>query len=167
MKNSTFILLIISAFAAGFIVKTLVLKQKTDTMPEVENDSRKLDEQLIRKTEASYDSAWQQGNIEGLLACFTDDAILISPRGDEAFGKDQIRDLFTGFLSHEARNTKHTSSITRISFISNDVAIVDGEAFIDGKENLSTAVKHHRFVDVLIRKGDIWLIAQIRAFAIN
>ncbi|MES1181400.1 MAG: hypothetical protein ABUL44_01255, partial [Flavobacterium sp.] len=67
----------------------------------------------------------------------------------------------------EGKSTKHTSRITRINFVTDDVAVVDGEAFIEGAENLSAAVMQHRFVDVLVRKGDIWLIAQIRAFAIK
>ena len=167
MKNATLLILIIVAFFAGFAVKTLMPKQKIDTMPEIKKADRKLDEQLIRKTEASYDSAWQQGNIESLMGCFTDDAVLISPRGDVAIGKKQIRNLFTDFLSEEAKTTKHTSRITRISFVSNDVAVVDGEAFIEGAENLSAAVTHHRFIDVLVRNGNSWLISQIRAFAIN
>ena len=136
-------------------------------MPEIKKTDKKLDEQLIRTTEASYDSAWQQGNIEGLMVCFTDDAVLISPRGDEAVGKEQIRKLFTDFLAREGKSTKHTSRVTRISFVTNDVAVVDGEAFIEGGENLSTAVKKHRFIDVLVRHGNGWLISQIRAFAIN
>ncbi len=152
---------------AGIAVKTLMPKQKIETMPEIKKANRNLDEQLIRKTEASYDSAWQQGNIENLIVCFTEDAVLISPRGDEAFGKQQIRNLFTDFLGREGKSTKHKSRITRISFVSNDVAVVDGEAYIEGAENLSTAVMHHRFIDVLVRKGDVWLISQVRAFAIN
>jgi uncharacterized protein (TIGR02246 family) len=165
MKNATLLFLIILAFLAGFAVKTLMPKQKIDTMPGSTKANRKLDEQLIRKTEASYDSAWQQGNIESLISCFTDEAVLISPRGDEAFGKQQIRNLFTDFLVREGKSTKHTSRITRISFVTNNVAVVDGEALIEGVENLSTAVARHRFMDVLVRNGDVWLISQIRAFA--
>jgi uncharacterized protein (TIGR02246 family) len=167
MKNATLLILIIVAFLAGFAVKTFMSKQKIDTMPEIKKINRNLDQQLIRKTEASYDSAWQQGNIESLMVCFTDDAILISPRGDTASGKEQIRKLFTDFLGREGKSTKHTSRITRISFVTDDVAVVDGEAFIEGAENLSAAVVHHRFIDVLVRKGNTWLISQIRAFAIK
>ena len=101
------------------------------------------------------------------MACFKDDATLISPRGDEAFGKEQIRKLFTEFLGQEGKSTKHTSRISRISFANNDVAIVDGEAFIEGGENLSTAGTHHKFIDVLVRTKNVWLISQIRAFKIN
>ena len=165
MKNARPLILIIVAFLTGFVVKTLMPEQKIHAMPEIEKANRKLDEQLIRKAESAYDSAWQHGSIERLMECFTDDAIVISPRGDEAFGKEQIRNLFDDFLGREGKSTKHTSRITRISFITNDVAVVDGEAFIEGTEHLSTAIKHHSFVDVLVRHGNGWLIAQIRAFA--
>lgn len=167
MKNAIILVLIIAAFLVGFAVNSLIPKQKIDAMPEIKKVNRELDEQLIRKTEASYDSAWKQGNIEGLMVCFTNDAILISPRGDKAFGAEQIRKLFSDFLSREAKATKHTSRITRITFVTDDVAVVDGEAIIEGAEDLATAVKHHRFIDVLVRKGNSWLISQLRAFAIN
>lgn len=167
MKNTVLLFLILVAFLTGFVVKILIPNQKIETMPKIKKANRELDEQLIRKTEASYDSAWQHGNIENLIACFKQDAILISPRGDEAYGIEQIRNLFTEFLGQEGKSTKHTSRIIRISFINNDVAVVDGEAFIEGGENLSRAVAHHKFIDVLVRTGNVWLISQIRAFEIN
>lgn len=134
-------------------------------MPADKTTDRKTDEEAIRKTEATYDAAWQQGNIDGLMACFANNAVLISPRGDEAVGKEQIRKLFSNFLGKEAKRTKHTSRITRIHFVTNDVAVVDGEALIEGGEDLPAAVQQHKFVDVLVRQQDGWLISQIRAFA--
>lgn len=142
-------------------------KQKVESMPEIKKTNRQVDEQLIRKTEASYDHAWHEGDIEGLLVCFKEDALIISPRNDIAFGKDQIRKLFSDFLAGDGKNTKHTSRISRINFVTNDVAVVDGEALIDGAENLAAAVTHHRFTDILVRSGEDWLISQIRAYAAN
>jgi uncharacterized protein (TIGR02246 family) len=140
-------------------------RQKIDTMPETKKANRQLDEELIRKTEAAYDHAWQQGDIEGIMVCFMEDALLISPRGDVAFGAEQIRNLISDFLGSQAKNTKHTSRISRISFVTDDVAVVDGDAFIEGAENLSTTLVHHRFTDILVRSGDGWIIAHIRAYA--
>ncbi len=133
-------------------------------MSETKNANRQFDEELIRKIEAAYDHAWQRGDIEGIMECFKKDALLISPRGDVAFGAEQIRNLFNNFLGNEAKYTKHTSRITRISFVTDDVAVVDGEAFIEGAENLSATLVHHRFTDVLVRSGDGWIIAHIRAY---
>jgi uncharacterized protein (TIGR02246 family) len=101
------------------------------------------------------------------MACFTDDALLISPRGDVAHGSKQIRKLFTDFLGGDAKGAKHTSRITRISFVTDDVAVVDGEAFIEGGESLSASVAQHRFTDILVRSGETWLISHIRACANN
>lgn len=134
-------------------------------MAEIEQVNRQLDEERIRRTEVNYDHAWQKGDIEGVVACFANDALLISPRGDMAVGTEEIRNLFSEFLGTEAKGTKHTSRIIRISFVTDDVAVVDGEAFIEGAENLSATDTHHRFTDILIRSGDVWLISQIRAYA--
>ena len=167
MKYATQISLIIVAFLTGFALKTLMMKHKVDAMHEINKENRQLDEERIRKTESAYDHAWQQGDIEGIIVCFTADAILISPRGDVAIGTEQIHNLYSDFLGSEAKNTKHTSRITRISFVADDVAVVDGEAFIEAGVNLSDTVKNHRFTDILVRSGEVWLIAQIRAYANN
>jgi uncharacterized protein (TIGR02246 family) len=133
-------------------------------MDEIQKEHRTQEENLIRKTEAAYDQAWLNGDIKGIMACFTPDAVIMSPRGDVAIGKKQIHQLFSNFLEYEAKNTKHSSRISRISFVSDDVAVVDGEAFIEGADNLTDTVRNHRFTDILVRNGDQWFIAQIRAY---
>ena len=167
MKHVVLLSLIIVAFLTGFALKTIVMKQKSEVNSEMKKPDRQFEEARIRKTEAAYDQAWKQGDIEGIMIYFTDDASVISPRGDVAIGKEQVRNLLSNFLGSEARNTKHTSHITQISFVTDDVAVVDGEAFIEGSENLSDSIKHHSFTDILVRTGNVWLISQIRAHASN
>jgi uncharacterized protein (TIGR02246 family) len=123
-------------------------------------------EELVHKVEAAYDHAWQMGDVEGIIACLTKDAVLISPRGDVACGHQEIRNLLAALLHGPAKGSTHTSRIIRVHFVTDDVAVVDGEARIDGAEfaELPT-LAHHRFTDVLLRSGDGWLIAQIRAYA--
>jgi uncharacterized protein (TIGR02246 family) len=163
MKYAALLSLVLAAFLAGVALSACTAKQKANGNSEMKTPDRQAEEEHIRKTETAYDQAWQQGDIEGIMACFTEDAVLISPRGDVAIGKEQVRSLLSGFLGSEARNTKHTSHITRISFVTDDVAVVDGEAFIEGSDSLSAAVKHHSFTDILVRTEDKWLISQIRA----
>ncbi len=107
MKYAVLLFLIMVAFLTGFALKTLMIKQKIDAMHEMKQVNRQLDEERIRKTEAAYDHAWQQGDIEGIMVCFTDDAVLISPRGDVAIGTEQIHNLFSDFLGAKpkAQNT--------------------------------------------------------------
>lgn len=123
-------------------------------------------EELVLKVESDYDRAWQVGDVEGILACLTKDAVLISPRGDVACGHQEIRNLLGEFLDGPAKGSTHTGRVIRVSFVTDDVAVVDGEALIEGVEFAdSSTLAHHRFTDVLVRIGDVWLIAQIRAYA--
>ena len=126
--------------------------------------NRLLNEELIRKTEAAYDYAWQQGNIDGLIDCLRKDAGLINPRGELATGHDEIRKHLGEFLSGPARGSKHTSHLTRISFVTDDVAVVDGEALVEGVDFDGSSTVMHLFTDILVRSGDDWLIAQVRAY---
>jgi hypothetical protein len=60
--------------------------------------------------------------------------VLVSPHNEVASGRDEARQFLTAFLDGPARKSKHTSRILRVSFITDDVAIVDGEAVIEGVE---------------------------------
>jgi uncharacterized protein (TIGR02246 family) len=123
-------------------------------------------EESVLKVEAAYDQAWQAGDLEGIVACLTKDAVLISPRGEVACGHQEIRKLIGEFLDGPAKGSTHTGNILRIYFVTDDVAVLDGEALIEGTESSDlSSLKHHMFTDILVRSGDIWLIAQIRAYA--
>ncbi len=167
MKIATFLSLLIVTFLSGFGLRSLIKNQYNETMTNTEKANRMLSEEMIRKTEATYDQAWKHGDIEGIMSCFSHDAILISPRGDVAIGTEQIRSLLSNFLEREAQSTTHTSQINRISFVTDEVAVVDGDAYIQGTEKLSHSDKHHSFTDILVRSGETWLITHIRAYAVN
>jgi uncharacterized protein (TIGR02246 family) len=130
------------------------------------SSSSGVDEAAVRAVEAAYDAAWQAGDIESLLACLSEDAVLINPRGEMARGHDEIRRELAAVLGGPARGSKHTSLISQVEFITADVAIVDGQAMIEpaGQDEPASALAH-RFTDILIRKNRVWLIAHIRACA--
>lgn len=129
------------------------------------NANKQRDEEAIRKVEAAYDQAWRNGDVENVVACLTKDALLVNPRGEVASGHDEIRNLLSEFLSGPAKGSKHTSRITRIVFITNDVAVVDGEAVIEGMDSVESSTLTHRFTDILVRTEGGWLISQVRAYA--
>lgn len=132
----------------------------------MKNKNNRHKEESVLAVEAAYDRAWQGGNVDGIIACLTKDAVLISPRGEAACGHREIRKLIGKFLSGPAMGSTHTGNIIRVNFVTDDVAVVDGEAFIKGVEFTGSPVlAHHRFTDILVRNGDIWLISQIRAYA--
>ena len=52
-------------------------------------------------------------------------------------------------------------------FVSDDVALADGEAVIEGLRGPDGGVMPplvHRFTDVLVRQDGSWRIAQVRAY---
>lgn len=121
-------------------------------------------EQAIRALEAAYDAAWNKGDMDALLACFTDDAVIVDPRGGVTRGRDEIRHLLSTVIHPGSGDTTHNSEIVRVEFVTPEVALVDGRAHITGLPEAQTAKSLvHRYTDVVVRRGGQWRIAQIRA----
>jgi uncharacterized protein (TIGR02246 family) len=127
--------------------------------------NRERDEAHVHHVEETYDRAWREGDVDALVACFTEDAVLMNPRGEVARGRDEIRRALGDFLAGPAKGSKHSSEVVRLEFITDDVAIVDGEATVEDvalDDERSTV--RHRFTDVLVRQGETWFIAHVRAY---
>lgn len=125
------------------------------------------DLEAIRAVESAYDAAWRQGDLESLLACFTEDAVVVSPRGEVAARIAEIRDRLGGFLRGPARGSSHTSRLVRVSLVTADVAVVDGEARVEGAgAEFASGSLVHRFTDVLVRRNGRWVIAHVRAYGL-
>ena len=127
---------------------------------------RDADERAIRAVEAAYDAPWGAGDVEGLLDCLTDDAVLVNPRGTVARGHAEIRRKLGGFLKGQVAGSKHSSVVSRVEFVTADVAIVDGEPVVEGADR-SGASLVHGYTDLLVRRDGAWLIAHIRAYGLT
>jgi uncharacterized protein (TIGR02246 family) len=121
-----------------------------------------IDSDAVLATEAAYDAAWNAGDVDGLMACFADDAVLINPRGETAVGAQEIRERLGSFLHGDANGSRHTSRAVRVCFVTPDVAVVDGEASVNGAAELGSL--NHRFTDILVRHDRCWKIAHVRAY---
>ena len=119
------------------------------------------DEEGIREVESAYDRAWGSSDVEALVACFTEDAVLVNPRGEVASGIKEIRSALRSFLLGQAKGSIHESQVKRIHFTTYDVAIVDGEVTIAGGRG--SPIKHY-FTDILVLNEGTWRIAHIRAY---
>lgn len=128
-----------------------------DHIPDREND-----EAAIRSIEAAYDSAWGAGDLASLMSLLEPDVTIISPMGETSVGATEARRLLRAFLDERGLGSSHTSRTKRISFVSDDVALFDGEATIAGP-NLGEPLVHD-FTDVLVRREDRWRIAHVRAY---
>lgn len=119
-------------------------------------------EALVLAVEAAYDRAWSSGDLDALTECLRRDAVLVNPRGQVAVGHAAIRDALGRFLASEAKGSKHRSTVSRITFVRDDVAVVDGDATIELPGG--GAAHRHPFTDILVRDHERWVIAHVRAY---
>lgn len=120
------------------------------------------DEAEIRAIEASYDSAWSSADMAGLMSVLEPDVVIIDPMGGMSVGASAAQRLLQTFLSGAGLGSTHASRLKRVSFVSDDVALFDGEATIEGP-NLPMPIVHD-FTDVFVRREGQWRIAHIRAY---
>jgi hypothetical protein len=77
--------------------------------------------------------------------------------------------MLGALLRGPANGSKHTSRVWRVEFITEEVAIVDGEAVLDefvASDGASTSSYAHRFTDVVVKGSEGWAIAHVRAYAV-
>ena len=97
------------------------------------------------------------------MSCFSGDAVLVNPRGQVAAGHDAIRQALGSFLAGEARGSQHRSALHRITFVRQDVAVVDGVASISVQG--AGQVLEHPFTDIVVRdEFGHWLISHVRTY---
>ncbi len=126
-------------------------------------------EATIRAVERVYDTAWNVGDARFLVAIFAQEAVVVNPLGEMASGRAEIERVIGEFLSGPARGSKHTSVVSRVQFVTDDVAVVDGEATLEwlaGPNGATAQPLVHRFTDVLIKKHGTWFIAHVRAYVL-
>lgn len=112
--------------------------------------------------EADYDNAWGAADMSRLMSVLDPDVVILDPRGGTSVGAPEARRLLSDFLTGEGAGSTHTSRCKRVSFVTDDVALFDGQATIAGP-NLAQPIVHD-FTDVFVKRDDRWRIAHIRAY---
>jgi uncharacterized protein (TIGR02246 family) len=123
---------------------------------------RQRDEAEIRALEAEYDRAWGAADMAGLMSLLEPDVVIFDPRGGRSVGALEAQRLLQDFLAGEGSGSTHMSSAKQVSFVTDDVALFDGRATIEGP-NLTQPIVHD-FTDVFVRREGRWRIAHIRAY---
>ncbi len=118
----------------------------------------------VRTVEIAYDAAWTAGETAALLALFTPDAVIINPYGEVWQGLANIEKALKAFLAGEGAGSSHSSRLKAVFFVTPEVALVEGEATLRG-HNFRGGELMHSFTDVLVRRGEVWRINQVRAYA--
>jgi uncharacterized protein (TIGR02246 family) len=123
------------------------------------------DLRAIHELEREYDAAWNRGDAAYLASLYHREAVVVNPLGEVSRGQGAIRAALEAFLLGAARDSKHFSSVTRISRVGDHVAVVDGEARLEGiliAGSQSTVA--HSFTDIVVKDGPRWVLAHTRAY---
>lgn len=129
-------------------------------------NTREQDTSAIRHLEQAYDAAWNAGDVRALVALFSSDAVVVNPLGKIARGQAEIQRVLEQVLAGAARGSRHASIVSSISFVTDEVAIVDGEARLEGlsEAELRQSVSVHNFTDMMVKVSGKWAIAHVRAY---
>jgi uncharacterized protein (TIGR02246 family) len=126
-------------------------------------EQRSDEEAAIRAVESAYDVAWNAADVPAILGLFTEDAVLTNPFGETRIGRRELESMYEALFAGAGAGSSHTSRVLAIHFVRDDVALVDGEAVLEGF-GTSVAPLRHRFTDVLVQSDHRWRISQIRAY---
>lgn len=123
------------------------------------------DKATIHQLGEAYDLAWNRGDVHALSSSFTSNAVVVNPRGEVISGKTEFKQTIATLFRGSFKGSIHNTTILRIHFPKEDIAVVDGEATLtlltprEGNSKLT-----HYYTDVMIKEGNTWLIADTRAY---
>jgi uncharacterized protein (TIGR02246 family) len=126
---------------------------------------RERDDIDIRQLERDYDDAWNSGDLSRLASLYTPGDAVVNPLGERAHGREAIRASLEAFLTGPGRGSRHSSHVATISYVQETVAVVDGEARLEGVGgSFPNPVVTHVFTDIVVKEQQGWSLAQTRAY---
>ena len=114
--------------------------------------------QAIRKATDAYVEAFNKGDVNGVLAIWTDDADYVDEAGKAIKGRKALLAMYQKSLQ-ENKGLKVRIKTTAIRFLKDDIAMQDGDAFL---AHASGETEISPFTAVWIRKDGRWLLAHLR-----
>jgi uncharacterized protein (TIGR02246 family) len=113
------------------------------------------EESAVRAAVDSYTSAFNNGNLDGVMAHVAPDADFIDDGGKQYKGKADLTEVFKRSLA-DLKGSKLKSTITSIRFMRPDVAVVDGKADVTAPDGTTDS---GRFTSTWTKSGDKWLLS--------
>jgi uncharacterized protein (TIGR02246 family) len=90
--------------------------------------NRARDEAAIRAVESAYDLAWNEGDLPSILDLLAPDVVVVNPFGETSVGRAGMERLLASLPAGPGKGSSHTSEIIGVHFVTDNVALVDGEA---------------------------------------
>jgi uncharacterized protein (TIGR02246 family) len=111
----------------------------------------------IRKQIDAFSKAYNKGDLDGVMAMWTEDAEFINEYGKAFRGKERIRILLKKALAG-AKGSKQSVKVTSLRFIKPDVAIEEGVATVEGKSDIDIG----KYEAVWIKLDGKWYMSRVR-----
>src|SRR5262245_31102837 len=116
------------------------------------------EESAVRAAVDSYTTAFNNGNLDGVLAHVAADADFISDDGEQYRGKADLAEVFKHSLA-DLKGSKLKSTITSIRFLRPDVAVVDGKADVTAPNGTTES---GRYTSTWTKSDGKWLLSCVR-----
>ncbi len=107
----------------------------------------------------AFTTAYGKADAKALAELYADEAIIVDADGGETRGKAAIAKMYTGAFE-ELGGLKLESHIQAVSFLTNDVARVEGLSRLSTPNG--EAAEFSRFSSLVVQKDGKWMIAEIR-----
>src|SRR5262245_613660 len=115
-------------------------------------------ESAVRAAVDSYTSAFNKGDLEGVLAHVAADADFVDDSGKQYNGKANLAKVLKQSLA-DLKGSKLKSAITSVRFLRPDVAVVDGKADVTTADGTTSS---GRFTSTWTRSDGKWLLSCVR-----
>jgi uncharacterized protein (TIGR02246 family) len=119
------------------------------------------DEKAVRQCNELYVKAFNSGQAKEFAVRFTDNAELVDENGTVYKGRGELEKLYEQFFQ-KFSGAKLQIKIDAIRFVGPNVAIEESSHTVTTKDGSSEA--RHRYVCVLNRQGNDWLICSAREY---
>jgi uncharacterized protein (TIGR02246 family) len=146
MKMRSAVALVV--LATNFALATLA-KQRDTVDPQIA--------QQIRALNIKYDEAYNRNDAAAVAALYTEDAILVTPRGTIS-GRQAIDKWYAEYVFRQEQSTNHVTKVDRVVVVGNEVRSSGKWSCNFREHGGNTKQAQGRYSWVLVREGDAWKI---------
>jgi len=126
--------------------------------PRAAGRAGKGEEAAIRKQDEAFSAAFNKGDLEGLMALWTQDAEFIREDGKVVRGRAAIRDMLAGSLKR-SKGHQHSIEMRTLRFIKPDVALEEASVSLKAPDG---TVETGPYATVWVKQGGKWLLSSVR-----